>query len=227
MELTPHLTSLLSFSFCAFSASQEAVVDAFVGWQKAILEPLGASLAVSLTERRGYEALPLMPPLVTPVPTRYAFIQWTSGWVLMISNSLIGADSGQASQISQLCQCIGLKALSRNGSIARDGSPNAYGATIFESFKSGDAARSLFCANDGGKWVFGQSGVPYAGEDPAAYSRKPVKTRFDAIALAKLLASMGVLPAYSDLTSNVKRPTVLVSRVGRLPHGYQEHERAP
>lgn len=227
MELPPNITRLLNFGFCAFAENQEVVVDAFIRWQNPILEPLGASLAVSSTECGEGEVLPLLFPLVTPTPTRYAFVQWTSGWVLMISNSLIGADSGQVSQMSLRCQCVGIKALSRNDTMARNGPCDSYGATIFESFRSGDAARSVFCANDGGKWVFGQSGLPYACEDLAAYSRKSVKTRFGAIALAELLTALGILPDCSECPSNVKRPTILVSRVGELPHGYREHARAP
>lgn len=217
MKTTPNFAPLLSHGFCAFAEDLNVLVNAFVRWQNSILEPFGASLEASALDCNTESGISLVLPLVTPVPTRYLFSQLTDGWISMISNSHLGADSAQLMQISRICQCTGVKAMARGDAFTTGGVRNSYGATIFESFNSGDPIRSVFCANDGGRWKFGQSGVPYSCEDLLAYSNRSVKTRFDMAALTTLLAELKIFPIRADRPGDVRLSSVLVSRRGELP----------
>jgi hypothetical protein len=57
--------------------------------------------------------------------------------------------------------------------------------------------RSICTANNGGRWVFHESGVPYEFEDVAAYSNRRKKDRFTRQMLDQYLTHFGLSP-FSD-----------------------------
>lgn len=52
--------------------------------------------------------------------------------------------------------------------------------------------RSIALANDGGRWVFEQTGAPFEFEDVAAYARRPLTARFSSAMLWRYVEALGV-----------------------------------
>ena len=76
-----------------------------------------------------------------------------------------------------------------------------YPAVIWEVYDRPEAGgdengyrRSLAAANDGGRWVFEQSGTPYSFEELDAYAAPRKKNRFTDEMLHRYLNELGIPP---------------------------------
>ncbi len=101
------------------------------------------------------------------------------GWSALLDNGRRGTDLGMLPSLSARdLSTTGIRA-----TVVEDG-PGAYAATILEVY-SPEGSGPLKCrrvvsaANDAGRWVFQEYGVPYGFEDLSRYRRKRVRDRFD------------------------------------------------
>lgn len=53
-------------------------------------------------------------------------------------------------------------------------------------------ARSVHAANDGGRWVFGQSGTPFPFEESERYAARRIRDRFTFAMLGRYLESLRI-----------------------------------
>jgi hypothetical protein len=77
---------------------------------------------------------------------------------------------------------------------------------ILEVYDTADAGgdaygyrRSIAAVNDGGRWVFHQSGTPYAFEDISRYDERRKRDRFTSDMIAAYLRNLGI-PELQDET---------------------------
>jgi hypothetical protein len=166
-------------------------------------------------------------PLVSPTKTKYLLVEFGSEWVVVVDNGIQGTDASLAPVLSGKASCLGVRVLSRPHTYDRKTGKGAYGAEIFESFRNGNAERIIFCANDGGKWTFGQSGSPYPVENVRNYSSHIVSARFGRPDLSRILDHLGInlLGPNSSRSAGTVR-ALLCSREGQLPLNYREHKTA-
>jgi hypothetical protein len=73
--------------------------------------------------------------------------------------------------------------------------------------------------NDGGRWCFEQSGVPYPFEEQSAYSRQRKRDRFTRDMLERYLREFGINPFVDEFyTVSRSRPAVMLERISRYPN---------
>lgn len=209
-------------------APHEEVVDAFVKWVTPILQPSGCSLGTRRVSGRLSDVVRSLLPLTTPVSTKHLFIATKTGWTVMLDNGRRGTDCGPVSIFAGRCQCETLRVTAQRDTMPRKVMPTSrgtYGGVIMEVFNpDGTSRRTLFAANDGGRWKFGQSGLPFEFEDLKTYQEIAVRDRFTIEMLSQYLRNFGAYPFENEwYVTTSEHPALLVSRLGRLPEGYREY----
>jgi hypothetical protein len=98
-------------------------------------------------------------------------------------------------------------------------------ATIWEVYASGyeplGYRRSVCVSNDGGKWVFYQSGEPFAFEEVEAYDRKRKRDRFTRELLLKYLSHFQLRP-FDDDFYRIERSQPAILLDNGAGHGLPE-----
>lgn len=143
------------------------------------------------------DVLSRLEPLTYP-PRKDLFLATSFGWTVYLQNSPRGSDPFLP--MSKLSRALGVTALR-----ACVTPPNAvYQGVILEVYDTpqagGDAngyRRSIAAANDGGRWVFHQSGTPFAFEDTAPYAARRKRDRFTPDMLFRYLEHLGI-PRLTD-----------------------------
>ena len=74
--------------------------------------------------------------------------------------------------------------------------------------------RTLYAVNDGGRWVFGQSGTPFPFEKLEQYQAKRVRDRFTFDMLKEILHHLGLSPFEEDFYLPGGAPAWLTERRG-------------
>ena len=169
------------------------------------------SLAEWLAEQRGgatveelsgdlREQLLRLPPLSKP-DSRYLFVDTKSPWTAFWTNGFRGADiEGPMSQLARRLRCRTVRVTCVSNAKFRyeDGRPGRrYGAVIWTVFGPDDlppmnAIRTVYAANDGGRWSFGAHGTPFPFEDTTRYEATRTVDRFTPELLAANLSAMGI-----------------------------------
>lgn len=124
------------------------------------------------------KCLSLLEPLV-PAPTKELFVATNSGWTVFFSNGCRGSDPFLP--MLQLSKALGVTGLR----ICLTPDVLLYQGVILEIYDRPEAGgdkygyrRRIAAANDGGKWVFQQSGIPYSFEEVAKYDERRKRDRF-------------------------------------------------
>ena len=77
-----------------------------------------------------------------------------------------------------------------------------------------NSLRALSASNDGGRWVFDESGEPFAFEKPEHYKARRVRDRFTFELLKEYLGHLGLSPFQEDFYLPGGAPAWLVERKG-------------
>lgn len=158
-------------------------------------------LAVTQTWLSGTlkNCFPFLEPL-SPAPTKELFLTTSFGWTAYFSNGVRGSDPFLP--MFQLSKELGVTALR-----ACTTPKNAlYQGTILEVYDTPQAGgdtngyrRSIAAVNDGGRWVFEQSGTPFSFEEIERYSDRRKRDRFTPDMLWSYLNCLGI-PCLTDDT---------------------------
>ncbi|UVH58936.1 hypothetical protein NWF24_05880 [Variovorax paradoxus] len=215
---------ILVGGFCAFKTDLKLLAEVFSEWQNnVVLSSVPDKVVIEKLSGAPSQLLDIINPLVSPVITKWLFLEIGNGWILAVDNGRGGTDAGIAPILSRKCECLAIRVLSVLHTFNAKNGSGRYGAEIFESYLNGDETRVIYCANDGGKWKFGQSGVPYSIEDVSRYSQKPIRERFTQKELQVILQHLDV---HADrLRENTTSHTVgfLVTRIGPAFGEYKEY----
>jgi hypothetical protein len=198
-------------------------VKAFTEWMGGVLTRYGQYLRTSSFECGFDQAMERLLPLATVVPTRYILIKLGDEWTAFFDNGHRGTDpDGILAVLSGTLLTTGLRLTLVPNTMTSDPSkPGMYGGTIFFAFEGRTASqRSIAWLNDGGRWVFEQSGEPYAFEDLAAYENKRISQRFSPELLKRYARELVGVDPFSDAAylNHYNRVTgALVETLGNLP----------
>ena len=155
-----------------------------------------------------------LPPL-SASKRRRLFVETKSPWTACFQSGIDGSDPTPA--MSVLAQQIGVIAMR----VCSTHNKAKWPAAIWEVYAppslGGDPTsgyrRSVCAANDGGRWVFHQSGLPYPFEDISAYKAARKKDRFTHQLLERYLLEFGLTPFDDNFyVVNTKQPGIVLER---------------
>lgn len=158
-----------------------------------------ANLQVATTCLSGSleESFATLEPL-SPASTKELFIATTFGWTAFFANGARGSDPFLP--MLQLSKALGATALRACESPAGARYPGVI-LEVYDTPQAGGSEdgyrRSIAAANDGGRWVFHQSGAPFAFEDLARYEARKKRDRFTGDMLWSYLENLGI-PRLTD-----------------------------
>lgn len=190
----------------------DRAVEVFVRWQESLGRSFSIRTATSLVD-----GLEMLPPL-SAERVRCVFVPTQASWTGFFQSGIDGSDPFPAmSQLARLLETRGMRVCSTP--------PDAkYPATIWELYappKLGGVPpllyrRSICAANDGGRWVFEQSGEPFPFEDTARYVLRRKRDRFNREILAAYLAHFDLRPLDDDFyVASHQTPAVVLERLTR------------
>ncbi len=182
------------------AADLETTVQIYLSWQNEIFAKSGRYCwreeRVSSPPRETLESLL---PLTAPLDTRVAFVSTSSKWTAFFDNGILGTDAASPMPVmAERLKCETMRVTSVEHTYKKK--PNAtgtgrYGIVALEVYVGNcPARRSVYAANDGGRWVFGERGDPYQFENLEAYTRKRKRDRFTREMLVDYIAHFDAYP---------------------------------
>ena len=127
----------------------------------------------------------------TAVLTTRAFVPLRT-WTVLLTNGPLGTDVGLLpSHATRALDCISIRA------VCADRSRHPYPAVVLEVYAPDGkeplkVRRTIAAANDGGRWVFEQTGEPFGFEHVDCYTVRRKADRFTPAMLHEYLGSLGV-----------------------------------
>jgi hypothetical protein len=121
------------------------------------------------------------------------------GWTALFQNGTRGSDPSLP--MMQSSRALGVTAMRICITPARGPWPAVIWEVYDTAESGGDAygyRRSIAAMNDGGRWVFNNSGAPFQFEDPDRYAAKRKRDRFPPELLRDYLRQMGIPPITDD-----------------------------
>ena len=95
---------------------------------------------------------------------------------------------------------------------------------VYDPLSQNGRGRTIYASNDGGKWVFGQSGEPYEFENLNSYEAKLKRDRFNRDLFKSYLAEFKLYPFSEDFYEISKdSPAIMIEKISRwdqLPKEY-------
>ena len=201
----------------------EMVSQGFLDWQMTFLPEYGMRLTAEPIAATISDALRKLLPRTVPIVTRYLFWPLNKEWTLYFDNGRLGTDASPPSVLASLLHTDGIRiSLADHAVDLNSKHVLLYGATIFEYFENVTARRSVFVANDGGKWVFRQEGIAFPFEDESSYRVRQVRDRFPKTLLLQYLQKLGASLDGTETSTLEPGPGRLIVKAGRMPRDLKE-----
>jgi hypothetical protein len=200
--------------------STSEVVAEDLKWQHEIFKDTEVKIETRPIHGKLPDVLKALLPLVNGVYSRMVFAPTASEWTAYFDNGWRGTDAaGPMSVLAGKLHCEGMRVTAVHHHMPKKPKPDeptAYGAMILEVYDpTGKSRRTITAANDGGSWVFDQSGEPYPFEDVEAYATKRIRDRFTVEMLEKYLKHLGLDAFNKDwYMPNANSEAVLITRKG-------------
>jgi len=200
-------------------ATHEVVAED-IKWQHEIFTNTEVKIEARPVRGKLQDALEALLPLVNIGHSKRVFVPTASEWTAYFDNGWRGTDAATPmSVLARRLQCEGMRVTAVHHHMPRKRKPNdprAYGAMILEIYApTGKSRRAITAANDGGSWVFNQSGEPYPFEDIRAYATKRIRDRFTLEMLEKYLKLLGLDAFSKDWYMPDSSEAALITRTGR------------
>lgn len=205
----------------------EHAARAFSAWQGGLLAPRGISVTVHPVSGSLEQALSTLLPLTSPETRRHLFMPTRSPWTAYVENTRGGTDAASAmSYMAETLGCRGMRVVAVPHTLRKD--KGRYGAVMWEVYGPRQTdwlnyLRTLYASNDGGRWVFGQSGEPFPFEKLEHYQARKVRDRFTFELLAEYLHHLGLSPFQEDFYLPQGAPAWLVEKAGPVVASHQEY----
>ncbi|HEV3256984.1 MAG TPA: hypothetical protein VG013_08910 [Gemmataceae bacterium] len=206
----------VSQDFGLIQAPMDQVVDGLLAWHRSIgFAYERRDIATCLAD-----AFDALPPLSAD-GQRKLFVRTASDWVAFYQSGIQGSDPFPV--MSYLAQRLGVLAMR----VCSTGAP--WPATMWEVYAPEALGgtpplgyrRAIAASNDGGRWVFHQSGTSYEFEQAARYGMPRKRDRFTRAMLCEYLKHFGI-EAFADdfLRVGSEAPAIWLQRtqpVSRQP----------
>lgn len=209
-----------------------ATAAAFQEWQL----PIQSGRGVRLNRRElvgGFpEKLERLLPLTSHEARRFLFLPTAGKWTAYLDSGWRGTDAFSAvSYLATTIGCRGIRAVSVPHTMRKTptGELGRYGATILELYAADSSGcsflnvqRSIFAANDGGRWKFGANGQPFDFEQLERYKTRQIRDRFTPEMLDEYLQHFGI-HFFSPDFYEVPQPAYLITKEGPCAAGMKEY----
>ncbi|MFL5349967.1 MAG: hypothetical protein ACJ8AT_34760 [Hyalangium sp.] len=182
----------------------EQAAQAFATWERRLLTPRGITVEELPITGTLEQVLSRLLPLSGGEIQRDLFIPTRSAWTAYVSNQWTGTDA--ASPMSYMARWLSIRCL-RVVAVPhtlRKHQGGRYGGVMLDVFgpkqpgKLNNYVRAIEVANDGGRWVFVQSGEPFPFEQVERYQARKVRDRFTFEMLQDYLRHLGLSPFEED-----------------------------
>jgi hypothetical protein len=196
----------------------ERAARAYAEWQAGLLAPRGGAVETRPVAGSLEQVLSALLPLISGEKPRCLFIPTRSAWTAYIDNGWRGTDvGGPMRYMSRTLGCRGMRVGAVPHTLRKD--KGRYGIVVLEVYGPRQTnwlnyLRSLYVANDGGRWVFGQSGEPFPFEKVEQYQARRVRDRFTFDMLKEYLRHLGLSPFDEDFYLPEGAPAWLVEKTG-------------
>lgn len=181
-------------------------------------------------------ALETLAPLTIAPRRRFLLVPTRSAWTAYFDNYLNGTDaSGPIGHLTLKCKCSGLLIDATPDTMGTKSlydktRRGVYGASIFELYGPEktewlNVVRTVYAANDGGRWKFLASGTPQSYEEPETYKARRVRDKLPFELLDKYCRALGLRPFDDDFYLPPDQPNAtLIERIpDRLPPDTREY----
>jgi hypothetical protein len=208
-------------------AGAEHAARAFAAWQGGLFVSRGTTVEVRSVSGSLEQALSTLLPLTDVERRRYLFIPTRSAWTAYVDNGWRGTDVfGPVSYMAERLGCRGMRVVAVPNTIQKD--KGRYGAVMLEVYGPHQThwlnyLRTIYVSNDGGRWVFGQSGEPFPFEKLEQYQARRVRDRFTFDMLKEYLRHLGLSPFEEDFYLPEGAPAWLVERKGPVLPNHHEY----
>ena len=156
------------------------VANAFFDWQAPLFAKTTSPLEIEERGSISFSDAMKQLSLLTTRASRWIFMAAGVGHTAMFSNCCRGLDPSPISPLAvKKCRRKGFRVTA----VSNGHRGKKYSSRIVEVFSPEcsnpfNIERSIYCTNDGGKWKFGSSGIPYPFEDQSKYEMPSIKDRF-------------------------------------------------
>ena len=220
-----HIQEFGSFAvrFGLIKGSCEAVSQGFLDWQMTFLPAYGMRLTAAPIGGSISEALPKLLPRTAPIAVKYLFWPLNEEWTLYFDNGRGGTDVSPPSVLAARLHTDGIRISLAEHLVDRSSKEVLqYGATVFEYFEKTEVRRTVYVANDGGKWLFGQQGTAFPFEDEHAYQARRVRDCFPGPLLLRYLRELNASVDGESDSPFEDGPGRLLVKSGRMPRDLKE-----
>ena len=208
-------------------ASAEHAARSFAAWQEGLAAPRGIAVGVRPLSGSLEQVLSSLLPLTSPEPRRHLFLPTGSPWTGYVENTRRGTDAMSAmSYMAEALGCRGLRVVAVPHTYRKG--TGRYGSILLEVYGPHPThwlnyLRTLYATNDGGHWVFGQSGEPLPFEKVEQYQARRVRDRFTLDMLKDYLRHLGLHPFEQDFYMPEGSPAWLVEKTGSFVSAQNEY----
>jgi len=191
-----------TMGFLELGAEQAA--QAFATWQKGLPTSRDSTLEVLPVSGTLEQVLSSLLPLSGGETQRHLFIPTRSAWTAYVSNQWTDTDA--ASPMSVMARRLSIRCLrvvAVPHTLRKHGG-GRYGGVMLGVYgpeqpgKISNTVRFVGASNDGGRWVFDQSGEPFPFEQVEQYQARRVRDRFTFEMLKDYLRHLGLSPFEQD-----------------------------
>ena len=191
-----------TMGFLELGAEQAA--QAFATWQRGLMAPRGITVGVLPVTGTLEQVLSSLLPLASGETQRELFIPTRSAWTAYLENGWTGTDAVSPMRyMTRWLGCRSMRVVAVPHTL-RKHQGGRYGAVMLDVFGPEQPGtihnyvRALEVANDGGRWVFDQSGAPFPFEQVEKYQARRVRDRFTFEMLKDYLRHLGLAPFEED-----------------------------
>ncbi|HYO51850.1 hypothetical protein [Archangium sp.] len=200
---------------------------AFAEWQAGLHAPRGIAVEVRPVPGSLEQALSALLPLTSPEVRRHLFMPTRSPWTAYVENTRGGTDAASAMRyMARTLGCRGLRVVAVPNTYRKG--EGRYGAVMLEVYGPHrthwlNYVRAVGASNDGGRWVFDQSGEPFPFEKLEQYQARRVRDRFTFDMLKEYLRHLGLSPFEEDFYLPQGAPAWLVEKTGPVVPSHKEY----
>ncbi|HLL00178.1 MAG TPA: hypothetical protein VK539_06300 [Myxococcaceae bacterium] len=198
----------------------EQAAQAFANWHKGLEISRGFTIEVHPVTGTLEQVLSRLLPLSGGETQRRLFIPTRSAWTAYVENGWTGTDAASPMRVmagSLSIRCLRVVAVPHT---LRKLGGGRYGGVMLDVFgpeqpgKLNNYVRAIEVANDGGRWVFSQSGEPFPFEQVERYQERRVRDRFTFELLKDYLRHLGLSPFEEDFYLPPGSSAWLVQKTG-------------